>query len=380
MCRGDELKSLSKQQRVVRTARWDLYPHCNLNCRHCCADGLYNYINKEFLNLDAAVLLLNKLWEDGIIHLNILGKEPFLHPNIFSILKHACQLGFTVDITTNGTTIEEKDISLLVDLGIRCIYFSIDGSTAKINNMIRGDGVFEKASVTMMKVIKEKERKHSELMVSVNTVLTKINATDIVNLADMCDSMGVKFFKLSHLLTLGQALANLNDLAIEPYEEFKIAEEVIKNIPQHPALAYDVLSDHPLLLEYFYKKYKVSFPVRMSGCKACIEEIYIDPVGGITPCLGTSRGIPEFSGGKDYRVDIFDHYEKPIYKSSFYDEFQSTFPMEKETYRDYTPCHSCPYLATICYPCPLDSLSGGHVEELCFIAKKKLDQLDEEKG
>ena len=372
------MSSLSNQNRVLQTARWDLYPHCNLNCIHCCADGLYTYIDSDFLNLDAAVLLLNKLREAGIIHLNIVGKEPFLHPDIFNILLQACKLGLTVDITTNGTAIKDKDISFLVDLGIRCIYFSIDGSTAKINDMIRGDGVFEKASVTMGKILKEKERRHSALMVSVNTVLTKINAADILNLVDTCSSIGVNLFKLSHLLTLGQALSNFNDLALEPGEEFKAAEEVIKNIPLYPNLAFDVLTDHPMILEYFYKKYKVPLPVRMSGCKGCIKEIYIDPIGGISPCLGTSKGVSGFSNGKNYRVDILSLNEKSIYETSFYDEFQSTFPLVRDTYKDYTPCYSCPYLTTICYPCPLYSLNGGHVEELCFIAQKKLDQLNAE--
>ncbi|MGE5342945.1 MAG: radical SAM protein [Candidatus Omnitrophota bacterium] len=367
----------SDQQPAPRIARWDLYPKCNLNCIHCCAKDLYNYIDSDFLKLDKAILLLDKLKDIGITQLNILGKESFLHPHIFEILAHACKLGMIVDITTNGTCIQKEDIPLLVDLGLRSIFFSFDGSTPEIHDRIRGQGVFEKASKTMEDVVKEKERKRSTLMVNVNTVLNKINSGDILNLVDFCSERGGSQFKLSHLLTTGRAITNLDDLLLDPTDEFEITEEVVKTIPKYPNLAFDVLSDHPVILEYFYRKYKMPFSVEVSGCKGCRKEIYVDPVGGISPCLGTSLGFSHFSHGKSYRIDLFDLNDQPIVETPIYAEFQSTFPLVKETYKDYDPCYSCVYLTTFCYPCPIGSLNHTRqVEDWCVITLKKIDELN----
>jgi len=368
------------QKGTIRTARWDIYPHCNLNCIHCCAEGLFNYLNSDYLEAESAINLLDKLWRDGITHLNMLGKEPFLHPHIDTILQYACKRGFQVDITTNGTTIKDIDTSLLVNLGLRSIYFSIDGSSPQVNDVIRGEGVFQKALDTMQTLLKEKEREKSSLMVNVNTVLTKMNASDINNIVDLCIANGVSLFKLSHLLDLGNASHNKMSLYLEPREEFQVAEEVMKNIPRHTELAFDILSDRPMFLEYFYKKYEAVLPVRMSGCKACSKEIYIDPIGGISPCLASSAGFSDFSSGyyEHYTTSIFDLKDKPIYELPFFEGFKSAFSLTKDTYSSYVPCNSCPYLTTICYPCPLDSSKGGHLEELCLIAEEELDKLTPE--
>ena len=130
-----------------------------------------------------------------------------------------------------------------------------------------------------------------------NTVLTKINASDINNIVELCSSNGVSLFKLSHLLDLGNAPHNSENLYLKPGEEFQIAEEVIKRTPNYTELAFDILSDKPIFLDFIYKKYKTVFPIRMSGCKACIKEIYVDPNGGISPCLATSAGFSNFSNG-----------------------------------------------------------------------------------
>lgn len=374
------MSDLKKQKGPLITARWDISSNCNLNCLHCCSEGLFNNINPDYGNAESSINLLNKLWQNGITHLNILGKEPFLHPHINTILQYACKQGFQVDITTNGTMIKDSDISFLVSLGLQSIYFSIDGSSSRVNDIIRGEGVFRKALATMQKFLAEKERQKSSLQINVNTVLTLINASNIHDIIDLCSSNGVNVFKLSHLEPIGNASRHLNCMFLSPEAEFKVAEEVIKLIPNYSELKFNILSDKPKFLEYFYKKYKVVFPISISGCKACIKEIYVDPIGEIFPCLSTSAGFSNISSRhyKHYRINIFELEDKPIYKLPFYEEFNFAFPLIKDTYKNYIPCNSCPYLTTICYPCPLWSLNEVYLEELCLIVEKKLGKLNAE--
>ncbi len=363
------LKDIVKQKSTIRTARWDISPNCNLDCLHCCAEGLFDRRRPDYIEFESAIELLNKLWQNNITHLNILGKEPFLYPHINTILQYACKQGFQVDITTNGTMIKDSDIPFLVNLGLQSIYFSLDGSSPQVNDTIRGDGVFHKTLVTMRKFLSEKERQRSSIQINVNTVLTKLNVLDVHNIIDLCSSIGVNVFKLSHLELIGNASRHFKRLFLSPEEEFKAAEEVIKEIPSYPELKFYVLSSKPKLLEYFYKKYKVTFPIGISGCKACIKEIYIDSIGNISPCLSTSVA---FSNRycRPYKFNIFELEGKSIYSLPFYEEFKSAFPLIKNTYKNYIPCNTCAYLATICYPCPLGFLNGVHREELCLVAER----------
>jgi MoaA/NifB/PqqE/SkfB family radical SAM enzyme len=372
---------MSRQNGSIVTARWDIYPNCNLNCLHCCAKELFDRKKSRFLDLGSAIKLLDLLWQNGITHLNILGGEPFLHPHVNTILQYACKQGFQIDVTTNGTTIRNGGISSLVGLGLRNIYFSLDGSSPHTNDVIRGIGSFRKVLATMQKFIAEKERQESSLQINVNTVLTKINASDIHNIVGLISSIGVNTFKLSHLECVGNASRHISRLYLKSEEEFNVAEYVMRSVPSHPELEFDILSSKPLFLEYFYEKYGVVFPIDISGCKACVREIHIDPAGKISPCLATSDALSGISNEsyEKYRISIFELENKPIHKQDFYEEFKSAYPLTVDTYQNYIPCNSCHYLTTICYPCPLGPSNEVRLEELCLAAEGKLKELNAER-
>jgi len=368
--------NVPEQNYFVKSAHWDIYTECNLKCMHCSTEGLYDSNNYNYLDEKLAFYLIDKLKDDGINELNILGKEPFLHPHILSILKYACEQGFKVDVTTNGTIIKETGIKSIIKLGLRSIFISIDGSCSHINDAIRGEGTFKKSFHTLQKFSQEKMIQGSSTMINVNTVLTKINGADIVNIIELCSENGVSLFKLSHLLIMGNATENIKKLYIDSNEELEIADQILKMMPKYQHLLFDILSDKPLFLEYFYKKYKIVLPVKLTGCKSCIKEIYIDPMGCIYPCLAASSGFNDIYHNYESNViDIFDKDYKSISNHSFFNNSRSTFPLIKQIYQNYVSCNSCPYLTTICYPCPLYSKEEIHIEKLCLAVKEKMENL-----
>lgn len=358
----------------VNTARWDLYSRCNLNCIHCSAEGLFDQNHDRCLDFDQIREMLDIFRREGIHNLIILGKEPFCHPDIIPILRHACNRGFNIDITTNGTLLNENAIAELLDMGIRSIFFSIDGASEKINDAIRGKGVFNKTVRALETAIAQRELRGSSTMINVNTVLTKINAPDIMDVVGLCAHRKVDLFKLIHMMDIGNADINRNRLYISPKNEFAIAEQIVSHIPEYPDLGFDILSDKPLFLEYFYKKFGAEFPVRVSGCKACKKEIYVSPGGDISPCLATSPGFGNrYTGVADpVSVNLFDHGQHPVGNPLFFKALKQDFFPDSTGYSGYVPCNGCPYLLTICYPCPLDSIRGFHTEDLCAIAQEKM--------
>lgn len=117
---------------------FELTQKCNLNCKHCfITKRRYSFSKKTF----EAVKRLN---EQGVIIFELLGGEPFLVKNIFSIIKYLKDHNKIVTISTNGTLIT-KDIAKKLAKNLpHKIFVSLDGPK-KINDFIRGAGSFDRA-------------------------------------------------------------------------------------------------------------------------------------------------------------------------------------------------------------------------------------------
>ena len=111
-------------ERIVRTLMMRTIPrpslffdvevteHCNLNCR--CCGSMAPIAEKEFIDMDEYKRDMDRLSEisGGVVHhINILGGEPLLHPEIKSILKYARQKFPIGDIrlVTNGILLLSMD-------------------------------------------------------------------------------------------------------------------------------------------------------------------------------------------------------------------------------------------------------------------------------
>lgn len=79
--------------------------------------------------------LLDEAAEIGVRTLSFSGGEPFIHPHFRRFLNHAIDLGFSVEIVTNGTMVQPEDIPTLEKL--KCVTVSVDG-TEPVHDTIRG--------------------------------------------------------------------------------------------------------------------------------------------------------------------------------------------------------------------------------------------------
>lgn len=112
---------------------------CNLRCIHC-----YKYSGnkaKNELKFCNWKEILQELRENGIQNISISGGEPFVFSGIYELIDYAVDdLGMEVTVLSNGIKIDFKYTSTLKKL--KGIQLSIDGPTEKINDEIRGKGVY----------------------------------------------------------------------------------------------------------------------------------------------------------------------------------------------------------------------------------------------
>jgi len=114
---------------------------CNLRCVHCFRYSGHKGMDElEFKDWKEILLHLR---ENGIQGISISGGEPFIFNGIYELIDYAVDIGMDVFVLSNGTTINFEHIHTLKKL--KGIELSIDGPNEKVNDEIRGNGVYHKA-------------------------------------------------------------------------------------------------------------------------------------------------------------------------------------------------------------------------------------------
>jgi sulfatase maturation enzyme AslB (radical SAM superfamily) len=122
---------------------------CNLECRHCFISCSPHNHSFGFLDLETVQRLLDESVQLGVKEYYFTGGEPFLNPDMVSILELTLSYG-PATVLTNGTVFKEEWLQRLrraEDASTSSLEFrvSIDGSTAADNDPIRGPGTFDRA-------------------------------------------------------------------------------------------------------------------------------------------------------------------------------------------------------------------------------------------
>jgi radical SAM protein with 4Fe4S-binding SPASM domain len=84
---------------------------CNASCGYC-------YIKQEEahpdLSIDKMKLMVDKLYDAGVLFLCLTGGEPFLRPDILDLLSYCIEKNFfKISVLTNGTHINDDHIKLI---------------------------------------------------------------------------------------------------------------------------------------------------------------------------------------------------------------------------------------------------------------------------
>ena len=132
---------------------------CNLNCRHCWIDPVFekgNIAPDKYLPWAEIKKIAEEARELGLWRIKITGGEPFLHPEMCDILYGLKEMGLSLGMETNGTLIGEREAVALKDNAVR-FSVSIDGPTAELHDSLRGvKGAFDRTMTGLKNVRREK--------------------------------------------------------------------------------------------------------------------------------------------------------------------------------------------------------------------------------
>ena len=174
-------------KRGERNVFFHILTACNLSCRHC-------YINPKEQGTETVsrenLEKWLKLFQDESKETNVifLGGEPTMHPDLPHAVRFARKLGYSsVTVDTNGflfhdflTNVKTSDLDFLS--------FSLDGPTPEINDMLRGDGVFQTCTTNLRSAVA------SGFNVSLIYTVSRYNIDHLHKMAPLLAAWGVKRF------------------------------------------------------------------------------------------------------------------------------------------------------------------------------------------
>lgn len=130
---------------------------CNLRCRHCFISCSPENDKFRFLSLETCARFLEEAKALRVKEFYFTGGEPFANPQMCDILELALRYGPTT-VLTNATLLKDSTLKRLEALARESAHslelrVSLDGSSAKMNDPIRGEGTFDRALEGIRKLV-----------------------------------------------------------------------------------------------------------------------------------------------------------------------------------------------------------------------------------
>jgi MoaA/NifB/PqqE/SkfB family radical SAM enzyme len=206
---------------------------CNLRCQGCWVDVA---APQQKIDVDAMDRLINEAKAMGNSFFGLIGGEPFMHPDLMTILDRHRDAYF--QIFTNGHFITDDVARQLRRLGNATPLISVEGSEI-VSDQRRGrQGVLNKTLEGIHNCV------HNRLLTGVATSVCQTNFDDLVNdrWVDRLIELGVMYMWYHTYRPVGPDACF--ELALTPAQQRHIREFVVKTRSSKPIGVVDAYFDH----------------------------------------------------------------------------------------------------------------------------------------
>ncbi|MDD5729513.1 MAG: radical SAM protein [Candidatus Omnitrophica bacterium] len=258
----------------------DVTERCNLKCRMC---NLWKKPgNTEKNELTAAEIgrIVKEVKKSGCLIISIGGGEPVIRDDIFDIIESISASGIAAHMDTNGTLLNECNVSLLKKTGLKVLSVSLDSHIPQVHNAIRGADCF----TSVIEGIKTVKRAAPAIKIIINCVINKKNVQDLKKIYQLCLDLEVDGIKFAPVLNSGKqhdlSLHEIKDLFFEP-RDMEIINSNIKEVIKFDSKRHLLLNSSAYLkgTADIYAKNRIK-----QRCFAGITTCVIMPYGDLAPC------------------------------------------------------------------------------------------------
>lgn len=213
--------------------QWHITDRCNSRCTHCYQE---NYTDASDMPLEELKVIGNNLFETlskwkkkGDV--SITGGEPLIRKDFFRFLEYLDSSEEISDlhVLSNGTLITDKIAERFKKLvKIQGVQISLDGSSPKTHDSVRGSGAFGKAIGSIRRLTSH------GIDVKVMFTLQRCNMKDVFSLIDLAIKEKVSGLTIERLVPMGAA-QNAKDSLLLPEE----LRDIFQYVSDRADLEYD---------------------------------------------------------------------------------------------------------------------------------------------
>jgi len=205
---------------------------CNLRCIHCwikpehVADNrAYQQANRDNISMDLMESVVQQALDLGLVNIKLTGGEPFVCPEIFDYLDCFAKYDLSFTIETNATLLTPDKIKKLTTYNIRLLSTSLDGSSARIHDRIRGiPGSFDRTVKAIAGLVEH------DLSPQVIFCLQQANAADLEATIQLAQELGIKSFEINPLALVGSQTAADSACRALPIEQLLDLNQRVEKI------------------------------------------------------------------------------------------------------------------------------------------------------
>lgn len=119
----------------------EITPYCNFRCVHCYLSG---HAKTKLLSTSELKLIIDKLYEKGVMFLYFTGGEILTRPDFAELYVYAKKKGFVMELLTNISLLDSETADLFAEYPPANISISIYGASNETYKKVTGqDGMFD---------------------------------------------------------------------------------------------------------------------------------------------------------------------------------------------------------------------------------------------
>jgi len=255
------------------TVKWEVTNRCNLRCQHCLVDAGKKMDHE--LSIDEGLGLIDACIALGVQNLGILGGEPLLRDDVFTVIEYATSKRLGITLSTNAIAIDEAVASKIAALGLRSIAISVDG-IGDVHDNFRGvKGAFARTVQGINNLVK------CHVPVTISTLVSRHNLHQVGEIIDLAVELGTAKFAANDLQPTGRAQA-IRDLCLSQEEFDRLGQIVDEKRAEYRdrkiKLAWVGVGNNPGAPDY------ARGLLLMSKCGAGLTELTVGADGTVRAC------------------------------------------------------------------------------------------------
>lgn len=200
----DEANNLRLHRPITQLAKVYIEPtsRCNIVCRTCMRntwDETMGAMTKS--TFERVIDGLREIQPKPTVMFAGIG-EPTSHPHIIEMVRRVKQLGCTVEITTNGTMLNERRSRQLIEAGIDVLWVSLDGATPESYEDVRLGALLPRVleNIRTFRSARRVWSYHPKPEIGIAFVAMKRNINDLPKVIELGRSLGATKFSVSNVL------------------------------------------------------------------------------------------------------------------------------------------------------------------------------------